>query len=41
MIVLDEPLTGLDPRQRTQMVALFHRLGAAGRRVIVTSHVIY
>ena len=40
VIVLDEPLSGLDPRQRTQMVALFHRLGADGRCVIVTSHVL-
>jgi ABC-2 type transport system ATP-binding protein len=40
VIVLDEPLAGLDPRQRTQMVALFHRLGADGRCVIVTSHVL-
>ena len=40
VIVLDEPLTGLDPRQRTQMVALFHRLGDEGRCVIVTSHVL-
>jgi ABC-2 type transport system ATP-binding protein len=40
VIVLDEPLTGLDPRQRTHMVALFHRLGTDGRCVIVTSHVL-
>ena len=35
VIVLDEPLTGLDPRQRSHMVGLFHRLGAEGRCVIV------
>jgi ABC-2 type transport system ATP-binding protein len=40
LIVLDEPLTGLDPRQRAQMIALFQRLGADGRCVIVTSHVL-
>ena len=40
VIVLDEPLAGLDPRQRRHMVALFHRLGAEGRCVIVTSHVL-
>ena len=40
VIVLDEPLTGLDPRQRSQMIALFHRLGTDGRCVIVTSHVL-
>ena len=40
IIMLDEPLTGLDPRQRIQMVELFHRLGAEGRCVIVSSHVL-
>jgi ABC-2 type transport system ATP-binding protein len=40
VIVLDEPLTGLDPRQRGHMVSLFHALGADGRCVIVTSHVL-
>jgi ABC-2 type transport system ATP-binding protein len=40
VIVLDEPLTGLDPRQRIQMVELFHRLGDEGRCVIVSSHVL-
>ena len=40
VVVLDEPLTGLDPRQRVDMVALFRRLGAEGRCVIVSSHVL-
>ena len=40
LIVLDEPLTGLDPRQRAHMIELFHRLGSDGRCVIVTSHVL-
>jgi ABC-2 type transport system ATP-binding protein len=40
VLVLDEPLTGLDPRQRRHMVALFRRLGAEGRCVIVSSHVL-
>ena len=40
LIVLDEPLTGLDPRQRAHMIDLFHRLGSDGRCVIVTSHVL-
>jgi ABC-2 type transport system ATP-binding protein len=40
VIVLDEPLTGLDPRQRIHMIDLFHRLGAEGRCVIVSSHVL-
>ncbi|MCP5026010.1 MAG: ABC transporter ATP-binding protein [Actinomycetia bacterium] len=40
VILLDEPLTGLDPRQRLDMVALFHELGDMGRTVIVSSHVL-
>jgi ABC-2 type transport system ATP-binding protein len=40
VLVLDEPLTGLDPRQRLDMVALFRRLGDEGRCVIVSSHVL-
>ena len=40
VILLDEPLTGLDPRQREDMVALFRRLGAEGRCVLVSSHVL-
>jgi ABC-2 type transport system ATP-binding protein len=40
VLVLDEPLTGLDPRQRVDMVALFRRLGSEGRCVIVSSHVL-
>ena len=40
VIVLDEPLSGLDPRQRLRMVELFHRLGDQGRCVIVSSHVL-
>ena len=40
VIVLDEPLTGLDPRQRLHMIELFQRLGAEGRCVLVSSHVL-
>jgi ABC-2 type transport system ATP-binding protein len=40
VLVLDEPLTGLDPRQRVAMIDLFHRLGGEGRCVIVSSHVL-
>ena len=40
VILLDEPLSGLDPRQRLHMVELFHRLGDEGRAVIVSSHVL-
>ena len=40
LVVLDEPLTGLDPRQRRHLIALFQRLGAEGRCVVVSSHVL-
>lgn len=40
VMVLDEPLTGLDPRQRAHLIDLFARLGDEGRCVIVSSHVL-
>jgi ABC-2 type transport system ATP-binding protein len=40
VIVLDEPLEGLDPRQRLRMIKLFTDMGDAGRTVIVSSHVL-
>jgi ABC-2 type transport system ATP-binding protein len=40
VILLDEPLTGLDPRQRIAMISLFEHLGASGRCVVVSSHVL-
>ena len=40
VLVLDEPLNGADPVQRVHLIALFKRLGADGRTVIVSSHVL-
>ncbi len=40
VLVLDEPLTGLDPRQRRLLIDLFHRLGETDRCVLVSSHVL-
>ena len=40
VIVLDEPLEGLDPRQRLHLISLFRQLGDEGRCVIVSSHVL-
>jgi ABC-2 type transport system ATP-binding protein len=40
ILVLDEPLNGLDPRQRSRMAQLFIRLGAEDRCVLVSSHVL-
>ena len=41
VLVLDEPLNGADPVQRVHLIALFKRLGAEGRTVIVSSHVLH
>lgn len=40
VLLLDEPLNGADPVQRAQLIELFKDLGAAGRTVIVSSHVL-
>jgi len=40
VLILDEPLTGLDPVQRRRMIELFNRLGDAGKCVLVSSHVL-
>jgi ABC-2 type transport system ATP-binding protein len=40
ILILDEPLNGLDPRQRSRMAQLFIRLGTEGRCVLVSSHVL-
>jgi len=40
VIMADEPLNGLDPRQRLRLIEIFQRLGAEGRCVIISSHVL-
>lgn len=40
VLILDEPLTGLDPRQRAHLIDLFARLGGQDRCVVVSSHVL-
>jgi ABC-2 type transport system ATP-binding protein len=40
VLVLDEPLNGADPVQRVSLIRLFRELGAGGRTVIVSSHVL-
>jgi ABC-2 type transport system ATP-binding protein len=40
VVLLDEPLEGLDPRQRLHLIDLFRRLGDEGRCVVVSSHVL-
>ncbi len=41
VLVLDEPLNGLDPLVRAETIALFRELAAQGKHVIVSSHVLH
>ncbi len=40
ILLLDEPLNGTDPVQRLHLINLFQRLGAEGRTVVVSSHIL-
>ena len=40
-LILDEPLSGLDPEGREDMFALIRHMGQEGRTVLVSSHVLY
>ncbi len=41
VLVLDEPLNGLDPLVRAETIALFRTLAETGRHVIVSSHILH
>jgi len=41
VLVLDEPLNGLDPMARAETIALFREWGAKGRHVLVSSHILH
>src|SRR5262249_32848126 len=41
VLVLDEPLNGLDPMARAESIALFQKLAANGLFVIVSSHILH
>jgi ABC-2 type transport system ATP-binding protein len=41
VLVLDEPLNGLDPVHRKHMIELVQRLGAQGKAVLISSHVLH
>ena len=41
VLVLDEPLNGLDPMARAESIALFQALGREGLHVIISSHVLH
>src|SRR5579871_5067554 len=41
VLVLDEPLNGLDPLARSEMIALFRAKAAQGCYVIISSHILH
>ena len=40
ILLLDEPFNGMDPRQRLHMIALLRSMAAAGRTILVSSHIL-
>lgn len=40
ILLLDEPFNGTDPAQRLHMIALFRRMAAEGRTIVVSSHIL-
>jgi ABC-2 type transport system ATP-binding protein len=41
VVVLDEPLNGLDPMARAETIALFRQLADEGRYVVLSSHILH
>jgi len=41
VVILDEPLNGLDPLARAEAIALFEQWGKSGRHVIISSHILH
>ncbi|HEY9421306.1 MAG TPA: AAA family ATPase, partial [Thermoanaerobaculia bacterium] len=41
VLVLDEPLNGLDPMARAEVIGLFRELADGGLHVIVSSHILH
>ncbi len=40
VILLDEPFNGMDPRQRMHMLEVLRSLGAQGRVIVISSHIL-
>ena len=40
ILLLDEPFNGMDPRQRLHMMELLRRMGAEGRTILFSSHIL-
>ena len=41
VLILDEPLNGLDPMVRAETIALFRNLAAEGMHLIISSHILH
>lgn len=41
VLILDEPLNGLDPKARAASMALFEALGREGMHVVISSHILH
>ena len=41
VLVLDEPLNGLDPMAREEMITVFRELASEGKHVIISSHILH
>ncbi len=41
VLVLDEPLNGLDPMARAEVIALFRDWGEGGRHLLISSHILH
>ncbi len=41
VLILDEPLNGLDPQARAEAVAVFREFGEAGAHVLISSHILH
>jgi ABC-2 type transport system ATP-binding protein len=41
VLVLDEPLNGLDPMARAESLALFQQLGREGLHIVISSHILH
>lgn len=40
LLILDEPASGMDPRARAQMRGVLRRIGAMGKTVLISSHIL-
>ncbi|RPJ84206.1 MAG: ABC transporter ATP-binding protein, partial [Acidobacteria bacterium] len=41
ILILDEPLNGLDPMARAEVIALFQKVASEGAHVLISSHILH